>query len=225
MRTGLSALLIMQQAIITGGEGGLGEAISTTLKSAGVDVLSPGRGDLNVADAASVKDYFHQSDDIDLLVCNAGATLDKPLARMSESDWEQVMQVNLKGAFLCAREVSRSMMKRRCGHIIFISSFSAIHPPAGQANYAAAKSALLGMMKSMSQELGARSVRVNAILPGFLETKMTENLSDEVKQAALEKHTLGRFNTPEAVAEFITHLHQRMPHTSGQVFNLDSRIV
>lgn len=225
MRTGLSALLIMQQAIITGGEGGLGEAISTTLKSAGVDVLSPGRGDLNVADAASVKDYFHQSDDIDLLVCNAGATLDKPLARMSESDWDQVMQVNLKGAFLCAREVSRSMMKRRCGHIIFISSFSAIHPPAGQANYAAAKSALLGMMKSMAQELGARSVRVNAILPGFLETKMTENLSDEVKQAALEKHTLGRFNTPEAVAEFVAHLHQRMPHTSGQVFNLDSRIV
>ncbi|MDG0993851.1 MAG: SDR family NAD(P)-dependent oxidoreductase [Akkermansiaceae bacterium] len=215
----------MQQAIITGGEGGLGEAISTTLKSAGVDVLSPGRGDLNVADAASVKDYFHQSDDIDLLVCNAGATLDKPLARMSESDWDQVMQVNLKGAFLCAREVSRSMMKRRCGHIIFISSFSAIHPPAGQANYAAAKSALLGMMKSMSQELGARSVRVNAILPGFLETKMTENLSDEVKQAALEKHTLGKFNTPEAVAEFVAHLHQRMPHTSGQVFNLDSRIV
>ena len=225
MRTGLSALLIMQQAIITGGEGGLGEAISTTLKSAGVDVLSPGRGDLNVADAASVKDYFHQSDDIDLLVCNAGATLDKPLARMSESDWDQVMQVNLKGAFLCAREVSRSMMKRRSGHIIFISSFSAIHPPAGQANYAAAKSALLGMMKSMSQELGARSVRVNAILPGFLETKMTENLSDEVKQAALEKHTLGKFNTPEAVAEFVAHLHQRMPHTSGQVFNLDSRIV
>ena len=215
----------MQQAIITGGEGGLGEAISTTLKSAGVDVLSPGRGDLNVADAASVKDYFHQSDDIDLLVCNAGATLDKPLARMSESDWDQVMQVNLKGAFLCAREVSRSMMKRRSGHIIFISSFSAIHPPAGQANYAAAKSALLGMMKSMSQELGARSVRVNAILPGFLETKMTENLSDEVKQAALEKHTLGKFNTPEAVAEFVAHLHQRMPHTSGQVFNLDSRIV
>ena len=225
MWTGLSALLIMQQAIITGGEGGLGEAISTTLKSAGVDVLSPGRGDLNVADAASVKDYFHQSDDIDLLVCNAGATLDKPLARMSESDWDQVMQVNLKGAFLCAREVSRSMMKRRCGHIIFISSFSAIHPPAGQANYAAAKSALLGMMKSMAQELGARSVRVNAILPGFLETKMTENLSDEVKQAALEKHTLGKFNTPEAVAEFVAHLHQRMPHTSGQVFNLDSRIV
>lgn len=215
----------MQQAIITGGEGGLGEAISTTLKSAGREVLSPGRGDLNVADASSVKDYLHQLDDIDLLVCNAGATLDKPLARMSESDWDQVMQVNLKGAFLCAREVSRSMMKRRSGHIIFISSFSAIHPPAGQANYAAAKSALLGMMKSMAQELGSRNVRVNAILPGFLETKMTENLSDEVKQAALQRHTLGRFNTPEAVAEFVAHLHQRMPHTSGQVFNLDSRIV
>ena len=221
----ITPVMSSPQAIITGGKGGLGEAISIKLKSAGVDVLSPGRGDLNVADAASVRDYFHQLDYIDLLVCNAGAILDKPLARMSASDWDQVMQVNLKGAFLCAREVSRSMMKRRSGHIIFISSFSAIHPPAGQANYAAAKSALLGVMKSMAQELGARNVRVNAILPGFLETKMTDNLSDEVKQAALQKHTLGRFNTPEAVAEFITHLHQRMLHTSGQVFNLDSRIV
>lgn len=200
-------------------------AIASSLETPGLDVLAPGRDELDVISASSVKNYIGAAGEIDLLVCNAGATLDKPLAHMSESDWDQVMQVNLKGAFLCAREVSRSMMKRRSGHIIFISSFSAIHPPAGQTNYAAAKSALLGMMKSMAQEMGSRNVRVNAVLPGFLETKMTEDLPREAKQAALMRHSVGRYNTPEAVGEFITFLHQQLPHTSGQVFNLDSRIV
>lgn len=227
MSTGNPSTLPMPsyQALITGGVGDLAKAIQSSLEMAKIQTLAPGRYELDVTDSECVKEFISTVGDIDLLVCNAGATLDMPLARMSESDWDQVMQVNLKGAFLCAREVSRSMMKRRSGHIVFISSFSAIHPPAGQANYAAAKSALLGMMKSMAQELGARNVRVNAILPGFLETKMTDNLSDEVKQAALQKHMLGRFNTPEVVAEFVVHLHQNMPHTSGQVFNLDSRIV
>ncbi|MFK7909464.1 MAG: SDR family NAD(P)-dependent oxidoreductase [Akkermansiaceae bacterium] len=214
-----------QTAIITGAAGGLGMAIASSLETPGLDVLAPGRDELDVISASSVKNYIGAAGEIDLLVCNAGATLDKPLAHMSESDWDQVMQVNLKGAFLCAREVSRSMMKRRSGHIIFISSFSAIHPPAGQTNYAAAKSALLGMMKSMAQEMGSRNVRVNAVLPGFLETKMTEDLPREAKQAALMRHSVGRYNTPEAVGEFITFLHQQLPHTSGQVFNLDSRIV
>ncbi len=116
------------------------------------------------------------------------------------------------------------MAKRRSGHILFISSFSALHPPVGQANYSASKAALLGMMKSMAQELGRRNVRVNAVIPGFMETKMTAPLSDQIKQDVLNRHVLGRYNTPEAVAEFIVHLHQHMPHTSGQTFNLDSRI-
>ena len=213
------------QAIITGGAGDLGKALRSILETAGIQTQAPGRDALDVSDVGSVKNYIADAGDIDLLVCNAGLTIDKPLARMTEDDWTQVMDVNLKGSFLCAREVSRNMMKRRSGHILFISSFSALHPPAGQANYAAAKAALLGMMKSMAQELGPRNVRVNAILPGFLETRMTCDLSDDIRQQAISRHTLGRFNTPEAVGDFVTFLHQQMPHTSGQVFNLDSRVI
>jgi len=212
------------KAVITGATGGLAQATAEALRGAGMEVSSPDREELDVSSPESVSRYFAAAGEVDLLVCNAGLIIDEPLARMSEQDWDRVLAVNLKGAFLCAREVVRSMCKRRGGHIIFISSFSALHPPAGQVNYAAAKSALLGVTKSMAQELGGRNVRVNCILPGFLETKMTANLPDEVKRSICGRHVLGRFNTPVEVAGFVCHLHQNMPHTSGQVFNLDSRI-
>jgi 3-oxoacyl-[acyl-carrier protein] reductase len=213
------------KAVVTGAAGGLGKAIAFSLSGNDGDVLAPGRKELDVSSPSSVKGFFESADDVDLLVCNAGIAIDKTIAKMTEEDWSRVIDVNLKGAFLCAREVSRAMAKRRSGHILFISSFSALHPPVGQANYSAAKSALLGMMKSMAQELGRRNVRVNAVIPGFMDTKMTAALSDQIKQDVLGRHVLGRYNTPEAVADFITYLHQHMPHTSGQVFNLDSRIV
>ncbi len=215
----------MQRALITGAEGGLGQALAGAMGNAGMEALAPGRKELDVRDVDSVKNYFGEAGNIDLLVCNAGGIVDVPLSRMSESEWDQVMEVNLRGAFLCAREMSRSMMKRRSGHIVFISSFSALHPPVGQANYAAAKSALLGVMRSMAREIGPRNVRVNAVLPGFLETKMTVGLSENAKNSILDKHTLGSFNKPEIVGEFVTFLHKNMPHTSGQVFNLDSRVL
>jgi len=211
--------------LITGGEGDLGIALAARFRAASMLVSAPGKLELNVADRFCVKSYFTGIGGVDLLVCNAGITNDRPLARMSESDWDGVVDVNLKGAFLCAREAAKMMVKHRVGHIIFISSFSALHPPAGQANYAAAKSALLGMMKSLAQELGPRNIRVNAILPGFLETKMTSDLSGAVKEQSLNRHTLGRFNTSATVADFVVFLHEGMPHTSGQVFNLDSRIL
>jgi NAD(P)-dependent dehydrogenase (short-subunit alcohol dehydrogenase family) len=213
------------KAVVTGAAGGLGKAIAFSLSGNDGDVLAPGKEELDVSSPSSVKGFFESADDVDLLVCNAGIAIDKTIAKMTEEDWSRVIDVNLKGAFLCAREVSRAMAKRRSGHILFISSFSALHPPVGQANYSAAKSALLGMMKSMAQELGRRNVRVNAVIPGFMDTKMTAALSDQIKQDVLGRHVLGRYNTPEAVADFITYLHQHMPHTSGQVFNLDSRIV
>jgi NAD(P)-dependent dehydrogenase (short-subunit alcohol dehydrogenase family) len=213
------------KAVVTGAAGGLGKAIAFSLSGNDGDVLAPGKKELDVSSPSSVKGFFESADDVDLLVCNAGIAIDKTIAKMTEEDWSRVIDVNLKGAFLCAREVSRAMAKRRSGHILFISSFSALHPPVGQANYSAAKSALLGMMKSMAQELGRRNVRVNAVIPGFMDTKMTAALSDQIKQDVLGRHVLGRYNTPEAVADFITYLHQHMPHTSGQVFNLDSRIV
>lgn len=214
-----------RSALITGGKNGLGKAVADAVRSAGMVVADPGSVDLNVSEADAVQAYMSGLNDLDLLVCNAGVTADKPLARMSEMDWERVMVVNLKGAFLCAREAANGMVKRRSGHIIFISSYSAVHPPAGQANYAASKAALIGLMNSMARELGPRNVRVNAILPGFLETRMTEGLSDAVREASKEKHVLGRFNTPDVVGDFVVHLHQLMPHTSGQIFNLDSRVL
>ena len=213
------------KAIVTGAAGGLGQAITKSLGGAEMEVLAPGKEQLDVTSPDSVKVFFESIEDTDLLVCNAGMTIDKTIARMSEQDWSRVLDVNLKGAFLCAREVSRGMAKRRSGHILFISSFSALHPPVGQVNYSSAKSALLGMMKSMAQELGRRNVRVNAVIPGFMETKMTADLDDKIKGAIRDRHVLGRYNTPEAVAGFVTYLHQHLPHTSGQVFNLDSRVI
>ena len=213
------------KAVVTGAAGGLGQAITTSLRGAEMEVLAPGKEELDVTSSDCVKVFFESIEDTDLLVCNAGMTIDKTIARMSEQDWSRVIDVNLKGAFLCAREVSRGMAKRRSGHILFISSFSALHPSVGQANYSAAKSALLGMMKSMAQELGRRNVRVNAVIPGFMETKMTASLDDKIKGAIRDRHVLGRYNTPEAVAGFVTYLHQYLPHTSGQVFNLDSRVI
>jgi len=214
-----------QKALVTGGARGLGKAIADALREVGVEVLAPGSAELDVCDAEAVKRYMTDAGKLDLLVLNAGVTADGPLARMKESDWDRVMEVNLKGAFVCAREASRQMMKRRCGHVVFISSYSAAHPPAGQANYAASKAALLGLMKSMAQELGPRNVRVNAVFPGFLETAMTDVLPESVKAKSQKSHVLGRFNTPDSVGRFIAFLHREMPHTSGQVFNLDSRIV
>ncbi|MGB2402325.1 MAG: SDR family NAD(P)-dependent oxidoreductase [Akkermansiaceae bacterium] len=213
------------KVVVTGAAGGLGQAITESLVGNGGEVLAPGKEELDVSSASSVKRFFESVEDLDLLVCNAGVIIDRTLVKMTEGDWSRVIDVNLKGAFLCAREVSRVMVKRSSGHILFISSFSALHPSVGQANYSAAKSALLGMMKSMAQELGRRNVRVNAILPGFMETKMTAPLSERVKQGILDRHVLGRYNTPQAVAGFVSHLHLHMPHTSGQMFNLDSRIV
>ena len=213
------------KAVVTGAKGGLGQAITTSLRGAEMEVLAPGKEELDVTSPDCVKVFFESIEDTDLLVCNAGMTIDKTIARMSEQDWSRVIDVNLKGAFLCAREVSRGMAKRRSGHILFISSFSALHPPLGQANYSAAKSALLGMMKSMAQELGRRNVRVNAVIPGFMETKMTASLDDKIKGGIRDRHVLGRYNTAEAVAGFVTYLHRHLPHTSGQVFNLDSRVI
>lgn len=214
-----------ESAVVTGGQRGLGKAIAEALRGDGLTVNAPSSDDLDVADRQLVDSYFADHRELDLLVCNAGIARDKPLMRMRDADWQDVMQVNLKGAFYCARAVVRGMMKQQRGHIVFISSYSALHPPVGQANYAASKAALIGMMKSMAKELGPRNIRVNAVLPGFLETGMTQGLSDAAKFTHLNRHALGRFNTAGVVGDFISCLHRQMPHTSGQVFNLDSRPV
>ena len=209
--------------VITGGAGGLGRALAAAFADAGHEVLAPGRDELDVTDAAAVKEYF-KGREVELLICNAGVTRDAVLGKLPEKDWDAVMAVNLRGAALCAAAASRGMVRARQGHIVFVSSHSAVHPPAGQAAYAAAKAGLIGLAMSLAKELGPAGVRVNSVLPGFLETRMTEGLSEKRKDQVRKEHVLGRFNTTEAVADFLMTLHERMPHTSGQVFRLDSRV-
>jgi len=202
----------------------LARAIATRLEEAGWLVFSPGRAELQVSSADSVAAYFQSlPGPLDLLVNNAGITQDGPFARMAEEAWDQVLDTNLKGAFLCAQAALKGMIKQRRGHIVQIGSFSALRPPVGQANYAAAKAGLIGLTQSLAQEVGSRNVRVNCILPGFMETRMTRDLPAAALDRAREMHALGRFNTVEDAARFVEFLHT-MGTVSGQVFQLDSRL-
>lgn len=209
-------------ALITGGTGSLGRVIAGTLAMPGWSVASPSRHELDVRNAAAVSDYFCGKT-IDLLICNAGLAIDAPLARLTEKAWDEVWSVNFAGAAACTAAALPAMMARGAGHIIFISSHSALHPPVGQAAYATAKAALLGFVTDLSERYGSSNIRVNAVLPGFLETRMTESVTERRRTEVLADHVLGRFNTCLEAARFIRFLHHELPHTSGQVFQLDSR--
>ncbi len=215
-----------RRALITGGEGTLARALAEALRAGGgfAEVLAPGRAELDVSDAASIRDYFAGLDRLDLLINNAGTTRDAAFLKLPTSDWDAVIEANLKGAFLCSREAIRLMLRQRSGHIVHIGSFSALDPPPGQSNYAAAKAGLIGLTQSLAAEVGKRNVRVNCVLPGFLEgTGMTRDLPDEVVERARERHVLGRFNTVADAARFVAFL-DGMDAISGQVFQLDSRL-
>lgn len=212
----------MKHVVITGGTGGLGKAIATEFLTAGWVVDAPGSRDLDVTDPAAIRSYFHGKP-VDLLICSAGITRDAPLPKLDETRWDEVISVNLTGARHCASVVLPNMISRGFGHIIFISSNSAIHPPVGQAAYATSKAALLGLTKDLAARYGPENIRINAILPGFLETPMTKSVTPARRKKILSEHTLGRFNSPETVAAFIRFLTEHLPHTSGQIFQLDSR--
>jgi 3-oxoacyl-[acyl-carrier protein] reductase len=212
----------LKRAIITGGTGSLGRAVAEAFSAIGWQVLRLGREDLDLLDRHAVKAFFR--DEIcDLLVCAAGFTDDAPLAKMPECGWDKVFGVNYEAAGRCAAAALPGMADRGCGHVVFISSHAAIHPAVGQAAYAAAKAALLGLTSDLAARWGGNGIRINAVLPGFMETPMTQTVSAKRREAVRTSHHLGRFNTPAAAAEFIRFLHDRMSHTSGQVFQLDSR--
>ncbi len=214
------------RALVTGGEGELGTALAAELGSRGFEVLSPGRGELDVADEGSVAAYFESRVDgrIELLVNNAGLRRDAPLAAMAEPDWDEVLGVNLRGAFLCARQAFRIFVRQRGGHVVNIGSLSGSRGAAGQANYAASKAGLVALTQSLAREGGRRGVRANCVLPGWMETKFTHGVPAAVRGRALDMHALGRFNTPAEAARFIGFLHAEMRAVSGQVFQLDSRV-
>jgi 3-oxoacyl-[acyl-carrier protein] reductase len=209
-------------AVITGGTGALGSAIANSLRQPGWRIDAPGSRELDVRNAQAIERYFHRRA-VDLLVCAAGLTNDAPLRLLKPAAWDETFEVNFTGAARCARAVIPDMTVRGGGHIIFISSHSALHPPPGQAAYAAAKASLIGLVTDLSSRHGSANVRVNAVLPGFLETRMTETVTPRRRAEVLADHALRRFNTCEQVASFIRFLHHQLPHTSGQVFQLDSR--
>lgn len=212
----------MPDVVITGGSGGLGSAIAGRLARHSAKVHALSSTDLDVTDPDAVRHWF-AGRSVDLLVCAAGVTRDVPIARMGAEDWDRVWNVCCQGARGCAMAALPAMRKHGSGHVIFISSHSALHPPAGQAAYAAAKANLLGLTGDLARRWGSVNIRVNSILPGFLETRMTRNVRDVRRNEVLAEHALGRFNTCERVAAFVDFLHHEMPHTSGQVFQLDSR--
>lgn len=210
---------------ITGGAGDLARALSAEFTASGWRVLAPPRAELDVADRAGGAAWMATADPLcDLLVHNAGVRLDRGLPGLTEADWQQVIDVNLSAVHRLSRAVvGRWRQAGRPGHLVFIGSHSGSHGVAGQANYAAAKAGLCGLAKALAAELGPEDIRVNVVLPGFLETRMTRDLSPRDRRRHLERHALGRFNRVEDAARFIAYLHG-MRQVSGQVFQLDSRI-
>jgi 3-oxoacyl-[acyl-carrier protein] reductase len=226
--------------LITGAAGGLGRGLVAEFAAQGwrvaaayhssklcaeSDSLWPAQ--LDVADRdqvqAVMKQLLARWGRVDALINNAGVTADSPIAQMSSDDWDRVLEVNLKGAFLCSQAVLPAMLKQRDGHIINIASFSARHGHRGQANYAAAKAGLIGLTESLAKEVGSRNIRVNAILPGVLPTPMTAKLTEAQLNDLPAANALGRLNSLAEVARFVAFL-ATTQNISGQMFQLDSRV-
>lgn len=159
---------------------------------------------------------------IDILVNNAGITRDNLLMKMSEEDFDAVLNTNLKGAFHCMKHVSRQMLKQKSGRIINISSVSGVMGNAGQANYCASKAGIIGLTKSVARELASRGITVNAIAPGFIHTEMTDVLSDSVKEGALSQIPMKKFGEPDDIADMAVFLASDMArYVTGQVICVD----
>jgi 3-oxoacyl-[acyl-carrier protein] reductase len=211
------------QVLISGGEGDLARAIAAECTARGASVQSPGRSTLDVCREEQVQSYFARLGRLDVLILNAGLTHDGVVTGLSPEAFDQVVQTNLRGAFFCARAALKPMLAQRSGHILFIASRAARCGTHGQSLYAAAKAGLIGLAQSLAREYGARNIRANVVLPGFLETRMTASLSAGRREEVRSEHVLGRFNTVANAARFIAFLAE-LDHVSGQVFALDSRL-
>jgi NAD(P)-dependent dehydrogenase (short-subunit alcohol dehydrogenase family) len=211
------------RVLISGGKGGLATALKREFGKKGAVVDAPGRGEMDVRDEKQVQAYFSRMERLDVLIANAGLTRDGAVTGLKDESFSDVMETNLRGAFFCARAALKLMIAQRSGHILFIGSRAARRGTAGQSIYAAAKAGLVGLAQSLAREYGARNVRCNVVLPGFLETPMTEPLVSARREEIRNEHALGRFNTVESAARFIAFLAE-LDHVSGQVFTLDSRL-
>lgn len=173
-----------------------------------------------------VKETVERFGKLDILVNNAGITKDNLLMRMKESEWDDVININLKGVFLCTKAVTRQMMKQRSGRIINISSIVGVSGNAGQANYVAAKSGVIGLTKTAAKELSSRGITVNAIAPGFITTDMTDKLNEEVKAEMLKQIPLARFGEPKDIARAVVFLaSEDSNYMTGQTLHIDGGMV
>ncbi|MCD5390967.1 3-oxoacyl-[acyl-carrier-protein] reductase [candidate division NPL-UPA2 bacterium] len=244
-------LLKDKVAIVTGAAQGIGKAIAVALAREGANIVivdinlegakatareieSLGRGalvfevDVSRADQVNemVKKVLDSFKRIDILINNAGITRDALIVRMDESDWDKVMEINLKSAFNCSKAVARPMMKQRSGKIINIASVIGLVGNVGQSNYAASKAGIIGLAKSLAKELAPRGINVNAIAPGFIKTEMTERLSQEVRAEMLKRIPLARFGDVEDVARVVLFLvSDAAGYITGQVLNVDGGMI
>jgi 3-oxoacyl-[acyl-carrier protein] reductase len=239
-------------ALITGGSRGIGKAIALELAKNGVNIAISYANNqekanevldeiesygvkaiaikANVSVESEVQQMIKQVEEqlntIDILVNNAGITRDNLLIRMKEEDWDEVMNTNLKGTFLCTKAVSRAMMKKRYGKIINITSVVGIMGNAGQGNYAASKAGVIGFTKSMAKELASRGIRVNAIAPGFIQTDMTNILNDEVKETIQKSIPLNILGKPQDIANLVVFLaSENSDYITGQIINVDGGMI
>jgi 3-oxoacyl-[acyl-carrier protein] reductase len=217
------ASLERKTALVTGGSRGIGRAIALELAHAGASVVVAFRSGAeeaeavaqetggravraDVADPDEARRLVDEAGELDILVNNAGVTRDGLLARMSDEDWRTVLDTNLGGVFHTCRAVARGMMRRRSGAIVNVSSIVGLHGNPGQTNYSASKAGIIGFTKALARELGGRGVRANVVAPGYVDTRLTDVLPDDLKQAMLQNTPLGRFGKPEDVAGAVRFL-------------------
>lgn len=233
-------------ALVTGSAQGIGRSIAEALAKEGADIIVSdinielakitaneisGLGvrsiavKTNVADAndvaASVDQAVKEFGKIDILINNAGITKDNLLIRMKEEDWDAVLSVNLRSMFLCTKAIAPLMMKNRWGRIVNIASIVGEMGNFGQANYSAAKAGAIGLTKTVARELASRGITCNAIAPGFIDTAMTQKLSEDVKKRLSEQIPLTRLGTPEDIAKAVVFLCADADYVTGQVINVN----